>query len=122
VANMMMASGCEMNIQWIDGSSTIGSSSKEWMYVVSVLWPMVMHGVVYYLDSTVITVGNDLMELAAKSLILLLLPQRARSESLQYLATGSSIVQWKKEQHGHVRCHIIACMLCGYVCHYGWDD
>jgi hypothetical protein len=52
-----------------------------------------MHGVVYYLDSTVITVGNDLMELAAKSLILLLLPQRARSESLQYLATGSSIVQ-----------------------------
>jgi hypothetical protein len=33
-----------------------------------------MHGVVYYLDSTVITVGNDLMELAAQSLILLLLP------------------------------------------------
>jgi uncharacterized OsmC-like protein len=29
VANMMMASGCEMNIQWIDGSSTTGSSSKE---------------------------------------------------------------------------------------------
>jgi hypothetical protein len=28
VANMMMASGCEMNIQWIDGSTT-GSSSKE---------------------------------------------------------------------------------------------
>jgi uncharacterized OsmC-like protein len=29
VANMMMASGCEMNIQWIDGSSTTGSSSQE---------------------------------------------------------------------------------------------
>jgi uncharacterized OsmC-like protein len=28
VANMMMASGCEMNIQWIDGSTT-GSSSQE---------------------------------------------------------------------------------------------
>jgi hypothetical protein len=28
VANMMIASGCEMNIQWIDGSTT-GSSSKD---------------------------------------------------------------------------------------------